>query len=109
MYIFVYSVDESVTESILKAVQTYGSVCGQLNFTSWRDAFIQCLCKSAIPNNYNWYSATTTVSSKPESSTNHSGSQSSLPQSSSMQSLSSHTSTTGGSSQSSGKEVNEIF
>ena len=38
--------DESVTNVILKDLQTFASVCGQLHFNSTRNAFISCICKT---------------------------------------------------------------
>ena len=47
-----YSNDESVTEAILKSYQLYANVCGILNLTTPRDAFITSLCKAALPPHY---------------------------------------------------------
>jgi len=44
--------DEPATDMILKGLQVFASVCGQLNLNSNRDAFISCLCKMALPVNY---------------------------------------------------------
>lgn len=44
--------DETVTESILKSYQLYANVCGILNLTTPRDAFITSLCKAALPPHY---------------------------------------------------------
>lgn len=46
------STDEAVTENILKAVQTYASLCGILNLQTPRDAFITSICKSSLPPHY---------------------------------------------------------
>ncbi|XP_018330358.1 protein MON2 homolog isoform X2 [Agrilus planipennis] len=46
------STDESVTESLLKAVQTYASLCGLLDLPTPRDAFIMTICKSSLPPHY---------------------------------------------------------
>lgn len=44
--------DETATESILKSYQLYANVCGILNLTTPRDAFITSLCKAALPPHY---------------------------------------------------------
>ncbi|KAJ7331268.1 Endocytosis and vacuole integrity protein [Desmophyllum pertusum] len=44
--------DESATEAILKSYQLYANVCGVLNLTTPRDAFITSLCKAALPPHY---------------------------------------------------------
>ena len=44
--------DESATETILKSYQIYANVCGILNLTTPRDAFITSLCKAALPPHY---------------------------------------------------------
>ena len=44
--------DESATETILKSYQLYANVCGILNLTTPRDAFITSLCKAALPPHY---------------------------------------------------------
>lgn len=46
------STDESITENVLKAVQTYGSLCGMLDLQTPRDAFITAICKSSLPPHY---------------------------------------------------------
>lgn len=46
------STDESITENILKAIQTYTSLCGQLELGTPRDAFITAICKSSLPPHY---------------------------------------------------------
>ncbi|XP_066259075.1 protein MON2 homolog [Euwallacea similis] len=46
------STDESITESILKAMQTYTSLCGSLDLHTPRDAFITAICKSSLPPHY---------------------------------------------------------
>ena len=46
------STDESATEAILKALQVYANLCGQLNMTTPRDAFITALCKASLPPHY---------------------------------------------------------
>lgn len=47
-----HSNDETATESILKSYQLYANVCGILNLTTPRDAFITSLCKAALPPHY---------------------------------------------------------
>ena len=47
-----FSTDESATDVILKGLQTFASVCGQLQLNSTRDAFISCICKTSLPANY---------------------------------------------------------
>lgn len=46
------STDESVTENVLKAIQTYASLCGELELDTPRDAFITAICKSSLPPHY---------------------------------------------------------
>lgn len=46
------STDEAVTENILKAIQTYASLCGLLELQIPRDAFITSICKSSLPPHY---------------------------------------------------------
>ncbi|KAI0207165.1 MON2-like protein [Lamellibrachia satsuma] len=46
------SCDESATEAILKSVQVYTSLCGQLELSTPRDAFITALCKASLPPHY---------------------------------------------------------
>nr|XP_006825120.1 PREDICTED: protein MON2 homolog [Saccoglossus kowalevskii] len=46
------STDETATESILKSMQVYASLCGKLNLNVPRDAFITSLCKSSLPPHY---------------------------------------------------------
>lgn len=40
------------TDHILKGLQVFASVCGQLDRTNNRDSFITCICKTALPPNY---------------------------------------------------------
>lgn len=47
-----FSTDEIATDHILKGIQVFASVCGQLDRTTNRDSFISCICKSALPVNY---------------------------------------------------------
>ncbi|CAH1783969.1 unnamed protein product [Owenia fusiformis] len=46
------STDESATEVILKSQQAYASLCGTLEMTTPRDAFITSLCKASLPPHY---------------------------------------------------------
>lgn len=46
------STDEAITENILKSVQTYAALCGELDLTIPRDAFITAICKSSLPPHY---------------------------------------------------------
>ncbi|KAG5311481.1 MON2 protein, partial [Acromyrmex insinuator] len=46
------STDESATENVLKAIQTFASLCGQLDLQAPRDAFITAICKASLPPNY---------------------------------------------------------
>ncbi|CAG9759422.1 unnamed protein product [Ceutorhynchus assimilis] len=46
------STDESITETLLKAMQTYTSLCGLLDLHTPRDAFITAICKSSLPPHY---------------------------------------------------------
>lgn len=46
------STDEAVTETILKAMQTYAALCGQLELVTPRDAFITAICKASLPPHY---------------------------------------------------------
>lgn len=46
------SMDESATENILKAVQTYAALCGLLELQIPRDAFITAVCKASLPPHY---------------------------------------------------------
>ncbi|XP_039310634.1 protein MON2 homolog isoform X8 [Solenopsis invicta] len=46
------STDESATENVLRAIQTFASLCGQLELQAPRDAFITALCKASLPPNY---------------------------------------------------------
>lgn len=49
---FVISTDESATENVLKAIQTFASLCGQLDLQTPRDAFITAICKASLPPHY---------------------------------------------------------
>ncbi|CAH1153236.1 unnamed protein product [Phaedon cochleariae] len=46
------STEEAVTENVLKAIQTYTSLCGVLDLQMPRDAFITAICKSSLPPHY---------------------------------------------------------
>ncbi|XP_078594586.1 protein MON2 homolog isoform X1 [Branchiostoma floridae x Branchiostoma japonicum] len=46
------SMDESATQSILLAIQTFASICGQLGLNVPRDAFVTTLCKACLPPHY---------------------------------------------------------
>lgn len=46
------STDESATENVLKAIQTFASLCGQLELQTPRDAFITAICKASLPPHY---------------------------------------------------------
>nr|XP_034192055.1 protein MON2 homolog isoform X1 [Osmia lignaria] len=46
------STDESATENVLKAIQTFASLCGQLELQAPRDAFITAICKASLPPHY---------------------------------------------------------
>ena len=44
--------DDSSTENVLKALETYASLCGQLGVEKPRDAFLASLCKASLPPHY---------------------------------------------------------
>lgn len=46
------STDESASENVLKAVQTFASLCGALDLPVPRDAFITAICKASLPPHY---------------------------------------------------------
>lgn len=46
------STDESASENVLKAVQTFASLCGALDLQVPRDAFITAICKASLPPHY---------------------------------------------------------
>lgn len=46
------STDESATENVLKAIQIFASLCGQLDLQAPRDAFITAICKASLPPHY---------------------------------------------------------
>ncbi|KAK0079107.1 hypothetical protein PV326_008920 [Microctonus aethiopoides] len=56
------STDESATESVLKAIQTFASLCGLLDLQTPRDAFITAICKASLPPHY----ALTVLNSAPQ-------------------------------------------
>lgn len=47
-----YSTDESATESVLKCEEAYISLCGKLEMSTPRDAFITAICKASLPPHY---------------------------------------------------------
>jgi len=49
---FDYSTDESASENVLKAIQTFASLCGCLDLQIPRDAFITAICKASLPPHY---------------------------------------------------------
>ena len=57
-FLFVYnillesSLDESITDQIIKSVRTLIYICATLNLKLQRDAFVTLLCKAALPSNY---------------------------------------------------------
>ncbi|XP_075525556.1 mon2 homolog, regulator of endosome-to-Golgi trafficking isoform X1 [Dermacentor variabilis] len=46
------STDEAATEEILKTMQVYANLCGQLQLSTPRDAFITAMCKGSLPPHY---------------------------------------------------------
>ncbi|XP_055710710.1 protein MON2 homolog [Phlebotomus papatasi] len=44
--------DESVTENVLKSMQTYASLCGILELHAPRDEFITAICRASLPPHY---------------------------------------------------------
>lgn len=46
------STDESASENVLKAIQTFASLCGTLDLHTPRDAFITAICKASLPPHY---------------------------------------------------------
>ena len=81
---------------MLKGIQTYASVSGELDFTTNRDSFVSCLCKAAIPLNYHVNSAVNSASSKPDGGASHSGGHGGMSNSSSTQSLTNNSNATPG-------------
>lgn len=51
VYIF-FSTDEAATENILKSIQIFAALCGQLELHTPRDAFITAICKASLPPHY---------------------------------------------------------
>jgi hypothetical protein len=45
--------DDTTCELLLRGFQTYVSLCGMLGMNVQRDAFVTCLCKMALPPQYN--------------------------------------------------------
>lgn len=56
------STDESVTENILKSIQAYTALCGELDLQVPRDAFIMAICKSSLPPHYAFTVLNTVIS-----------------------------------------------
>ena len=46
------STDETASENVLKAVETFASLCGLLDLSIPRDAFITAICKASLPPHY---------------------------------------------------------
>lgn len=44
--------DEQASENVLKAMQTFASLCGMLDRRTPRDAFITAICKASLPPHY---------------------------------------------------------
>uniref|UniRef100_A0A1L8DV77 Protein MON2 homolog n=1 Tax=Nyssomyia neivai TaxID=330878 RepID=A0A1L8DV77_9DIPT len=44
--------EESVTENILKSMQSYAALCGILELHTARDAFITAICRASLPPHY---------------------------------------------------------
>lgn len=63
------STDESASESILKAMQSYVCLAGSLDMTTARDAFVTALCKASLPPYY----TLTVLSDQPYSSSSDYG------------------------------------
>lgn len=57
-FLFIYnillesSLDETITEQIIKSIRTLIHLSSILNLSSQRDAFVTSLCKAALPSNY---------------------------------------------------------
>jgi hypothetical protein len=57
-FLFVYnillesSLDESITDQIIKSIRTLIYICSVLNLNLQRDAFVTLLCKAALPSSY---------------------------------------------------------
>lgn len=46
------SLDETITEHVLKSIKLLAHMSALLDMNSERDAFLTCICKSALPHNY---------------------------------------------------------
>ncbi|CAB3383543.1 Hypothetical predicted protein [Cloeon dipterum] len=46
------STDEIIMENVLQSMQTFSSLCGQLEINTARDAFITAICKASLPPHY---------------------------------------------------------
>lgn len=57
-FLFVYNVllesslDETITEQIVKSIRAFVYLCSLLGLNLQRDAFVTALCKAALPGNY---------------------------------------------------------
>lgn len=57
-FLFVYnallesSLDESITEQIVKSIRAFIYLCSLLGLNLQRDAFVTALCKAALPASY---------------------------------------------------------
>lgn len=57
-FLFVYnillesSLDETITEQIIKSIRSFIYMCSLLNMNLQRDAFVTCMCKAALPSSY---------------------------------------------------------
>lgn len=47
--------DETARELVLKSHQDFASLCGSLEITIARDAFINALCKASLPPHYDLF------------------------------------------------------
>jgi len=47
-----FSTDEIIMENVLQSMQIFGSLCGQLEINTARDAFITAICKASLPPHY---------------------------------------------------------
>jgi len=50
--VFFSSTDEIIMENVLQSMQTFSSLCGQLEINTARDAFITAICKASLPPHY---------------------------------------------------------
>jgi hypothetical protein len=46
------STDEAMAECVLKSMQNYAALCGMLDLSTPRDAFITSICKASLPPHY---------------------------------------------------------